>query len=174
VLGTRAQWCPESGSQAKSSGEWCRCPERQLGEVKSQVVPRSKQLVDSQTRRCRAEQAAGHWASSQARRCQGSRGDARAGKRACTGGAKKPRTMSTDFGRPGSRSCVLRAFFRGTVLLRRGSNFASNLREVNGESKLHRARATALANHPPIFLDGRLGGSHRLYTDYTKESTVSD
>jgi hypothetical protein len=27
------------------------------------------------------------------------------------------------------------------------------------ESKLHRALATALANHPPICLDGCLGGS---------------
>jgi hypothetical protein len=31
---------------------------------------------------------------------------------------------------------------------------------VNGESKLQRDLATALATHPPIFLDGRLGESY--------------
>jgi hypothetical protein len=82
---------------------------------RSQVVPRSKQL-DSHTRRCRAEQAAGQVAR---------RGDAKAAEEMrgpasgrAQEGRRPPRTRSTDFG---SRSCVLRVFFRGALLMRRGS-----------------------------------------------------
>jgi hypothetical protein len=39
-------------------------------------------------------------------------------------------------------------------------DFASEPSSAPGESKLHRTLATALANHPPIFLDGRLRGSY--------------
>jgi hypothetical protein len=64
VLGTRESGSAPSGSQAKSSGA-----------VNQQLAARQ-----SQARRCRVEQAAGQVAS---------RGDARAGQRARTGGAKK-------------------------------------------------------------------------------------
>jgi hypothetical protein len=64
-------WCPErqpasalGSSQAKSSG----------------AVNQQQATGQSQARRCRVEQAAGQAAS---------RGDARAGQRARTGGAKK-------------------------------------------------------------------------------------
>jgi hypothetical protein len=53
---------------------------------RSQVVPQSKQLA---ARRGDVERSK-RLASSQARRCQGSRGDARADQWARTGGAKKP------------------------------------------------------------------------------------
>ena len=64
VLGTRESGSAPSGSQAKSSG----------------AVNQQQAARQSQARRCRVEQAAGQVAS---------RGDARAGKRARTGGAKK-------------------------------------------------------------------------------------
>ena len=73
VLGTRESGSAPSGSQAKSSG----------------AVNQQQAARQSQARRCRVEQAAGQVAS---------RGDARAGQRARTGGAKKksPPIRSTD------------------------------------------------------------------------------
>ena len=73
VLGTRESGSAPSGSQAKSSS----------------AVNQQQAARQSQARRCRVEQAAGQVAS---------RGDARAGKRARTGGAKaSPGARSTDF-----------------------------------------------------------------------------
>ena len=86
VLGTRESGSAPSGSQAKSSG----------------AVNQQQAARQSQARRCRVEQAAGQVAS---------RGDARAGQRARTGGAKKrgPEIWrSTDFRNPKLR---LRQFF---------------------------------------------------------------
>jgi hypothetical protein len=77
VLGTRESGSAPSGSQAKSSG----------------AVNQQQAARQSQAMRCRVEQAAGQVAS---------RGDARAGQRAHTGGAKKRAPdglwRSTDFG----------------------------------------------------------------------------
>jgi hypothetical protein len=87
VLGHMRVWCPE-----RQPG----CPERQpasaLGssQAKSSGAVNQQQATgQSQARRCRVEQAAGQAAS---------RGDARAGQRARTGGAKKksPPIRSTD------------------------------------------------------------------------------
>ena len=69
VLGTRESGSAPSGSQAKSSS----------------AVNQQQAARQSQARRCRGEQAAGQVAS---------RGDARAGKRARTGGAKKPHEVN--------------------------------------------------------------------------------
>jgi hypothetical protein len=80
------------GSQAKSSG----------------AVNQQQATGQSQARRCRVEQAAGQVAS---------RGDARAGKRVRTGGAKKksPPRRPPDFQTPLRKGvCV---FFRGISFL---------------------------------------------------------
>jgi hypothetical protein len=106
--------CPSrhTGTGGAADGVHAQCLGDPGAGDRSPVVPRAaarrSQMVPPRSKQL----------GSQTRRCQGSRGDRGPASGRAQEGRRQPRTRSTDFG---IRSCVLRVFFRGILLVRRGS-----------------------------------------------------